>query len=666
MQLSDPVTKLKQISTSYAAILEKLDIYTIKDLLTHFPIRYNDTSVITTIKDLILNYDFENTYQIKVKIKSFKSVYLRSRRTLQEAKVSDETGEIKLFWFNQPFLKNTVQEGKEFVFSGKIKKNKSNKIDFIPTYYEEVLSTRELVHLARLTPEYALTEGITKKWLRNRVKALIDNIDGLEFKDELENFKLSNIKLSEAISQTHFPEDEEKLEKAINFLSLYELINIQLDLEEKRQKNQKLSPPKLDQSKNLAEKLLKDLPFELTHDQKKVVADLEEKIKSGILLNDLVQGDVGSGKTIIAILLALLVVSNGYQVVVLSPTTILAKQHYKTFTSLLSQFNIDIELVTSDNKKTQAKDILIGTSAVLARQPKLIEKLGLVVVDEQHKFGVMQREELLKPFAEFLDKDCYPHFVNMTATPIPRTIAQALFGDISINIINTKPIGRLPIKTFLVPDNKRTDSYKWIDEKVEEGEQIYWVCPLISESDKISASSAEETFASLQEQFPNRKVALLHGKLKEAEKSEVMADFLAHKYDILVSTSVIEVGIDVANATVMVIESAERFGLAQLHQIRGRVGRSAKQSWCFLFYSKEISKIGLDRLKFLSEHFDGLKIAEYDLQMRGPGEIYGTKQSGIPFLKIAKLNNIEQIKQSKEIAKKAYEIGIRRIELFTK
>jgi len=667
MKLEDPVTVLPQIKSQYSKHLERLGIFTVKDLLTYFPVKYIDTSVITSIKDLIYNNDFENTYQIKVKIVNFRSAYLKSHKTIQTSEVADESGEITLMWFNQDYLKDVLKPDKEFIFSGKIRKDKNGRYQFNPSLYEEIIEGRELVHLARFTPEYALTTGVSKKWFRNRIKYLVDHMDELEIPNEMEEVGFKTEDLKKAIYLLHFPESLDDLEKYYELLSLYELVNIQLKLEQRRAESAKLQAPKIDIDFKVATILdgfRHSLPFELTEDQHKVTQNIQKLMADGNVLNELIQGDVGSGKTIVAIISALITALNNYQSVILAPTTILAKQHHATFSKMLENFNIKAELVTSENKKTESEKILIGTSAVLARKKELITNLGLVIVDEQHKFGVAQREELLEPFEEVFKGKYYPHFINMTATPIPRTIAQAFFGDVSISFIKTKPKGRLPISTHLVPPEKREDSYKWIDEKVEAGEQVYWICPLISESEKIEAKSAEETYEHLRAIFPHRKIALLHGKMKEAEKAEVMRNFLEHKADILVSTSVIEVGIDVPNATVMVIESAERFGLAQLHQIRGRVGRSDKQSWCFLFYSDNISRSAIERLKYLASSNDGLEIAEYDLKLRGPGEIYGTKQSGIPFLKIAKLDNLELIKKSKQIAEKLYNQGIRKIELF--
>jgi len=665
MQLYDTVTVLKQISGSYSFLLNKLGIYTIKDLLTYFPVKYIDSTKVKTIQEMLSGNDFDEDFLIKIKIRNFKNTFLKSKKTIQQATLYDESGEIKCIWFNQPFLKDVLKEQKEFLMLGKVIV-KPKSFQFSSKLYEPVINDRESVHLGRIAPEYSLTEGISKKWFRNRVKNLIDNLPTIEIKDEFGIEKMSESDINDLLSEVHFPSNSDKLEKAIDILSKYELTNIQLKLEEKRQKAIKFTPPELNIQNNteLALNFIKKLPFILTEDQLNVIKDLIDRMSKNILLNDLIQGDVGSGKTILAIIASFIVVKNKYQSVILSPTTILAKQHFKTFTTFLKGYNIGIELVTSDNKNTITKDILIGTSAVLARKENLIKKLGLIVVDEQHRFGVVQREELLKPFSNIINKDNYPHFINMSATPIPRTIAQVFFGDVRVNTIRTKPKGRLSIKTFLVNENKRQDSYKWVINQVNSGDQVYWVCPLVSDSEKVEAQSAETLYKELSITLSGCKVGLIHGQMKEKDKNEAMTRFINHEIDILVSTSVIEVGIDVPNATVIIIENAERFGLAQLHQIRGRVGRGNKQSWCFLFYAKDASNLALERLDFLSKNDNGLKIAEFDLQNRGPGEIYGFKQSGIPNLKIARLNNLEIIKESREISLKLYSKGYRSISIF--
>jgi len=499
---------------------------------------------------------------------------------------------------------------------------------------------------------------------------LMKELANIKITDEVAQYSasvLSESDLTDAIRKLHFPDDLNGVGKSARQLSLRELVNIQLKLEESRIATAKLKAPEIViENQKLSNSFIKTLPFTLTEDQNIIITNLIEKIQNRELINMLIQGDVGSGKTIITVILALLLAKAGYQTVILAPTTVLAKQHFITFSNFLEKYDVSIELVTGDKKDTTSKSILIGTSAILARQNKLISNLGLVIIDEQHRFGVKQRKELLKPFIEILKPLEYPHFINMSATPIPRTIIKAFFGDIEVGQIKSKPKGRLPINTRIVPNAKKENLYDWIEALInQKNEQVYWVCPLVTESDKLQISSAKEMYKEITKQMPNMRIALLHGQMKAKDKTEIMKQFTEHKYDILVSTSVIEVGIDVTNATVMVIENAERFGMAQLHQIRGRVGRSDKQSWCFLFHSDTISKDSNKRIEFFSKTKDGLQIAEFDLQNRGPGEIYGTKQAGIPDLKVADFSDISLIEKSKKIAKKLYKEGVRQIELFS-
>src|SRR5690606_6536516 len=361
---------------------------------------------------------------------------------------------------------------------------------------------------------------------------------------------------------------------------------------------------------------------------------------------------VGSGKTIVAIAASLIIVLGGYQAVVLAPTTILAKQHVNAFSKFLRDFNISISLATREVKDVRKGNIVIGTTAVLSRKIELIQNPGLLIVDEQHNFADIQRVELIEEYKNIFNKNqkYMPNLINMSATPIPRSILQTFFGNLEVISIKEKPKNRIPIKTYLVPEQKRKDSMEWIRSEVQNGGQVYWVCPKVTESDTSEVKSAEKTYADLKNYYKDLKVGLIHGKMKDQEKIQVTSDFAEKKLDILVSTTVIEVGIDVPNATIMIIEDADRFGLAQLHQIRGRVGRGDKQSWCFLFASKNISENGLKRLEFLCKHDDGLEIAEFDLQNRGPGEIYGVQQAGIPHLKVADLSDMENIQKSRKIA----------------
>lgn len=664
MKLDSSIIELKYVSSKNLPILQKIGIETIKDLITYFPVGYKDSRSVTSIENLITSENFEDKFLLKVKIKSFKNIFLRTRKTIQEIIGYDNTGEIKIIFFNQPFLSSTFKKDKIFLIEGKLKLS-GKKYVFLGADYEEIKDSKENIHLGRITPIYGLTEGLSKKWLRNRIKELIEKISDLHIEDEFGSVRMSETNIDEFLKEIHFPTKFESLEKAITELSLREMANIHLKLFSQKKETFPLKLKFFD-FELVKTQVLKNFPFKLTKDQEKILNSIEQKLKKSKVLNELIQGDVGSGKTIISILISAFIAKNGFQIALLAPTTILAKQHFETFSKYLKNTGITINLVTSNSKKTVISDILIGTSAVIARKENLIKKLGLVIVDEQHRFGVEQREILLKPLTKIFPTNHFTHFINMTATPIPRTIAQIFFDELNIHLIKTKPKNRIPIKTRIVSENKRPDFENWLEKLIKEKkEQVYWICPLIQESEKKEISSAKELFEKLKTRFKNLRVGLIHGQLKEKEKESIMSNFKDKKFDILVSTSMIEVGIDVPNATVIAIENAENFGLAQLHQMRGRVGRSEKQSWCFMFHKNKLTTKAQKRLEFLTNNNDGLKIAEYDLQLRGPGEIYGKKQSGIPELKIAKLDNIEIIKESKKIAEVLIKKGINKISLFS-
>lgn len=661
MQLTDLVTKLPYISSRYAALLKKLRIETIQDFLTHFPRTYKDSSEIQNISDMLLNPQANEVWQFRAFIKSFKNIILRGGKALQQVVIFDETGEVQIGFFNQSFLKNVFKNGVEVMIRVK-PAYKGNKITFYGSDYEILKEGRtDTIHTGRIVPEYSLTAGIAKKWFRNRMNEVVALIKSNEFniKNELE-ILIPKEKLKKALENIHFPESEHDFTLAEKLLSLYELSALQLKLHKKRLETKiKMVNIKLDKKRNYLEEFVKTLPFKLTEDQLQILSSITEAIKEGKYINDLVQGDVGSGKTVIAQYIAYLFTLQNLQVVILAPTTVLAEQHFKSFTKVFDNFNVQVELVIGSVKKNNENaDIIIGTSAVLARKTKILKNVGILIVDEQQRFGVNQREEIL----QMLNLKQKPHFLQLTATPIPRTIAETFFGDIKVHTINTKPVGRIPIQTRVVPEEKRENMIDWIKERIlRENNQAFWICPLIDGDEKKSVMNV---YNEIKKSILPLKIGILHGKMKPKEKLEIMKQFSKNQIHILISTTVIEVGIDIPNATVMIIDNAESFGLAQLHQIRGRVGRSDKESWCFILHETEVSQQVKDRLSFFASNTNGLEIAEYDLKQRGPGEVYGTKQSGIPNLKIAKLSDLDLIKQSKKVAEKLFENGIRKIELF--
>lgn len=661
MEITDPVTSIKYISASYGEKLERLGIRTVKDLITHFPRKYVDTSEVQLITDLHAKLEPEGLYTIKARIVLFRNIYIRGKRSIQTVKVADDTGELEISFFNQPFLERVFIQGDLFFLSGRFTV-KGTKKRYYASAYEKLSYERENTHLGRITPEYALTSGVTKKWFRNRIKSVVDllTLGELAIPNETHT---DNLQIH--VARLHFPENFEELEESVKLLSEIELIDIHLRLLEQNSQKKIGTPPSITSSDlgDLTKEFLALIPFELTKDQLTVVRELESKLVQQVILNELLQGDVGSGKTVIMQYLGYVLAKNNLQTVILAPTTILAKQHFEGFEMLFKDIKITVSLVTSDNKDAGSADIMIGTTAVLARKQALLENVGAILIDEQHRFGVKQREDILEHL-HINGESHTPHFMNVTATPIPRTITETFFSDIGVHIIKTKPKGRLPIKSHIVRHDKRAEAYGWITSQLEQGDQVYWVTPLIEDSESIAVKSATTMYEEVVKHFPEFNTALLHGKLKSAEKISIMKQFSQGEIDVLVSTTVIEVGVDIPNATIMVVENAERFGLAQLHQIRGRVGRGNKQSYFFMFYDLDASTEAQDRLAFMASESDGLEVATYDLKRRGPGEVFGTRQSGIPNLKIAKLNDLELLRSSKQKALEAYNKGVRMISLF--
>ncbi len=594
---------------------------------------------------------------------------------MQRCIATDKSGSINVVWFNQPFLTDSLANSEKILLAAKID-SKAFKPQLLSPEYE-IISTNSPTHLGRITPVYGLTGGIKQKWLRTKIKWLTDYIDYIvDLKDELpkniiEKYDLIDKKTS--LKLLHFPDSNKSLQEAKKRVAFDEMLSVQIILEKNRLKLKTLSAYNID--KNLSEKLVEEfinsLPFTLTSDQLKVIDEIKKDICKNTPMRRLLQGDVGSGKTIISIIFALITARNGYDTAIMAPTSVLAKQLFDNFQKYLKPFNTKITLSTQNSKNdivtpdknTPHKNkidsntqnhkgyIRVGTHALLFRKESLFSNLGLVIIDEQHRFGVKQRNNLLQTMRKEEKKS--PHYLIMTATPIPRTIAQTYFNDMKISTINSKPKERIENITYVSPLSKRRESFLWIKKILKEKNQVFWVCPLIEESDLIETKSVNEVFDELKKEFPEFKIGLLHGKLKEIEKQNLLEDFQNQKIEILVSTSVIEVGIDIKNANLMVIEGAERFGLAQLHQLRGRVGRNSKQSYCLLFPSSDekISEDAIKRLKYFAKEKNGFKIAEYDLSKRGPGEVYGYEQSGIPEFKIAKFDDFELISATLDAAR---------------
>lgn len=655
--LSKSLANVLRTTKNHLSKLELLGIKNVKDFLLYFPRAYNDTTEFTKLSEL----STEQPNTVKGKLTTLFNVRTKSGKKITRGLFSDETGSMEVIWFNQPHLVKMLPRNKDIILVGKIKFS-MGKIVLQNPSYEIIKPYEEQIHSGRIVPVYHETEGISSKWIREKLKPLIDNWTDLfeEYmpKEILQEHGL--IDYGTAIKNAHFPESEEDLKKARERLAFDELFLLQLKALQKKwhwrnihQEDKKSLEIKADVIKECVEKL----PFTLTNAQKRVINEILEDLKQPYPMTRLIQGDVGSGKTVVAAIAALNTIKNGFQVAIMAPTEILAKQHYKTFHKILAQYSLNIQLIAGSTPakqkeevirqmKTGTLDIVIGTHALI-QEGVGFKNLGLAIIDEQHRFGVKQRE--------ILKSQGSPHLLCMTATPIPRTLAMTIYGDQDLSIIDEMPAGRQEIITRVVPENKRIDAYRWIEDQVKKGRQAFIICPLIDESDVLEVKSVIKEFDFLSEHiFPDLNLGLLHGKLKQEDKDKVMEDFKNNIIHILVSTSVIEVGIDIPNATIMLIEGSERFGLSQLHQFRGRVGRGEHQSYCFLF-TNSTSEDGQTRLKAMEKYSSGFKLAEIDLEVRGPGEIYGVRQSGIPDLKMASLTDSKTIEKARKSAAKIIE-----------
>ena len=686
LQLTDPVSKVRGVGPRYLEYLHKMGIDTVKDLLWHFPFRYEDFSQIKKINELQPN----ETCTI---VATITKVYLRrsfkKRMFIIEAKAQDDTGEINILWFNQTFIIKNIPPGTTVSLSGKTKAKGKKIILVSPTY--EIISHekldqdffKNLKHTGRLVPIYSETEGLTSKVFRYLIKPLLNQVSLKEYFPSWLLNKYQLLPLKTALAQIHFPDSLELASKAKNRFIFESLFFSKIYLLKIKQQINVLPFPKIKLDIPLLKSFVNSLPFELTLAQKKSIWEIAQNMQTN-LMNRLLEGDVGSGKTIVAIAASLLVYNSQYQVALLAPTEILAHQHYEKFKTFLKNHKVRIALLTSKGAKiyddglegkitkrnlnkiinSYLPIIVIGTHALIQKNIQF-NKLGLVIVDEQHRFGVEQRKKLLSSSSN--NKEV-PHLLSLTATPIPRTLALVFYGDMDISILDTLPSGRKQIITKIVTPSQKHKIYDFIRSEVEKGHQAFVICPRIEEEQidslNVNASNllslaeklnyevkaVKKEYKKLQEEiFPDLKVAMLHGKMKPEEKENIMKQFQENKINILVSTSVVEVGIDIPNATIMVIEGAEHFGLAQLHQFRGRVGRSHYQSYCFLFTESNNSKV-YSRLKALVEYNDGFKLAEIDLALRGPGELLGTKQSGIPDLLMKSLINKEMLSSAQEAA----------------
>ena len=651
MDKSTLISKVISTNRVHLNRLNKVGVNNLGDFLQYFPRTYTDQS--NLIKIIEIRTDQINT--IKGTLNQLIEIKSKFGKKLIKAKLTDSTGSVDIIWFNQPFIKRLLHNGQQVILSGKAK-FELGKITVLSPDYEPVQIKQ--LHTARLVPVYHETEGLSSKWIREKINPLLKYSKQLfpEYMPQeiIDQHQLE--KYSDAIIETHFPVSQEKLEKAKNRLAFDELFLLQLQALKKKWLWQQgsVENPNIIKPHRQLEQFINKLPFQLTSAQTKSLEEIISDLAKEYPMARLLQGDVGSGKTIVAGIAVYNTLLNGYQSAIMAPTEILAEQHFKTISKLFEQEKFVIKFLSGSTKNSEKLeiyqaleegliDLIIGTHALI--QPTLkFKKLGLAVIDEQHRFGVEQRS--------ILKSQGSPHLLSLSATPIPRTLAMTIYGDQDLSVIDEMPKGRLPIITRIVPESKRRDAYRWIEDRVSTGRQAFVICPLIDESDTLELKSVMTEFDFLQKDiFPQLKIGLLHGKLKSSEKEETMAKFKANEYQILVSTSVVEVGIDIPNATIMMIEGAERFGLSQLHQFRGRVGRGEHQSYCFLFMQNE-SQNARQRLKAMVDHNSGFKLSEIDLELRGPGQIYGVRQSGIPDLKMASLTDSVTIAKAREAAQK--------------
>lgn len=656
--LDAPVTSIKGVSSVVSTRLARLGVKTIRDLLYFFPRRHLDYSQQRTISELEI--DKEQT--ILATVWESHVTKLGSLRST-EVILGDGTGNVRAIWFNQPFLAKNFRTNDVVVISGRVTEFRGQKVFEAPEW--ELLKDKELVHTGRLVPVYALTKGLYPRQMRSLIRRVID-----EWLWQVTDFlplevrqRCGLLDLSEAIVQAHYPDSYEAKAEARRRLAFDELFLLQLGVLSKKrewQEGQPGNPFRVD--KEQVTRFVDSLPFSLTRAQQRALSEIFGDLQKPKPMSRLLQGEVGSGKTVVATIALLVATANSYQGAFMAPTEILAEQHFRNVSLLFSRMGkkvaedtnvayydglisqrLGVALLTGSLSEKQRRTlyeeiaagkvhVIIGTHALIQKGLEF-NKLGLVVIDEQHRFGVLQRAALRQ-------KGFNPHVLVMTATPIPRTLALTLYGDLDLTVIDELPPGRQKVQTRWLRPEQRQKAYQFIHSRICAGEQAFIICPLIEGSDNVEARAALDEYERLsREVFPDLKLGVLHGRMAASAKEKIMQSFRDGKLDILVSTPVVEVGIDVPNATVILVEAADRFGLSQLHQFRGRVGRGNKRSYCLLLAERP-SPVGIERLKAIEQIYDGFALAERDLELRGPGEFFGTRQSGLPDLRMAKLSDV--------------------------
>lgn len=641
-----PISTLPMVGVGIEKKLKKLEISTIQDLLYHTPIRYQEATDTNQLQSL----EVGSKTAIEAELLSIKNIFTKTGKVIQEAVFGTEESSVYVIWFNQTYLAKSLKIGSIYRLLGKVGFWKG-KLSFVAPEYEQVNLNTDLIHTKGNVAIYPQTEGLKSKMIRKLIDLSLKNTDlsALEYLDEDTLQNNSILKIDQALYKIHKPTDGSDVVNAKKRLAFDELLEAQLSAKQKKASwDKKPSIQKILSNKEDLDNFSKNLPYTLTRSQIKAMEDLASDFVGKKASNRLLEGDVGSGKTIVAAFGCYITALNGAKSAILAPTQVLASQHYSTLKSVLGKYNLDVELVVAGSKNVNKDaDVFVGTHALLVKDK--IPECAFVVIDEQHKFGVNQRAAI----GTNEENEKNPHTLTMTATPIPRTVALTLFGDLDLSILDEVPNGKRDLKTWLVTAEKRQSSYEWIETTLKKtGGRAYVVCPFIQESEAenmTEVKSAEVEYKKLVEVFGSSMVGILHGKMKSKEKESVLSKFKEGEFSILVATPVVEVGIDIPEANIIVIENPERFGLAALHQLRGRVGRKGQQAYCLLMVESASQK-AQDRLKNLTRDLNGLQLAEIDLSLRGPGEMFGSRQSGIPEFVHANWSDVELIRQTSKLA----------------
>jgi ATP-dependent DNA helicase RecG len=648
MQLDSDIRSLKGVGEVAAKQFDRLGVKTASDLINYYPRKYQDFSVVTPINRLV-----PGIVTIRAEIKQSAGRYARRGLHITEAVASDQTGSVRLIWFNQPYRVAALKSGQSYFISGSFELSHQRFAIMNPSV--ELVSDFPL-NTARIVPIYPETKGLSSRQMRAALSQVLPLIRALP--ETLPAWLVSKydlISYAKAMEYIHFPESNQQLTEARKRLGFEEVFSLSLASLLNKYEIMNEFAPVVPFNETLAKTFVKHLPFKLTDGQRKAIWQIYLDMQKAHPMNRLIEGDVGSGKTVVAAMAAVMVIHGGHQVAFMAPTDILARQHADTLTELLKPLKLDTTvglLVGSLNQAQKQRahraialgqmQFMVGTQALIQEAVDM-KNLELIIIDEQHRFGVEQRKALNTKAGHM------PHVLSLSATPIPRSLALTLYGELDVTVLDVLPSGRLPIKTELCSPNSRPQLYKRIAEQLQEGRQMFVVCPLISDTDTHNVQSVEKVYKQLAEHdFKGYRVGLLHGRLKAEVKNKVMEAFVKHRLDILVTTTVIEVGVDVPNATIMLIENGERFGLAQIHQLRGRIGRGTDQGYCFVMMTD--SQPPSPRLRAIERSSDGFKLAELDLKLRGPGAIYGTLQHGQLDLRIAQLSDLRLISQARAAA----------------